>query len=382
MFDALGIAVKELGQVDPNDLCDEELREAVVELARLRDAFAAAEVRINRAFDVRRVWEADGARGGAAWLAHTTRAPKKECGQRLWLGRVCDDLPVAAQAWGAGEIGAAHVRRLARARNPRTAELMRRDEPMLVDHARTLTFGDFERDVDYWFQHADPDGADDNEMERRNRRTVSLDQTFTGMFSGHLLLDPISGTIISTELRRLEQELFQADWKQAKQELGRDPMSHELGRTPDQRRADAMVEMAVRSTTAPAGGKRPKPLFTLLLGAEKFHQLCQLGTGQVVAPAAAVPWLDDAQLERVLFDGAGERALTVSRKRTFSGALRRVLEVRGRQCGHEYCDVPAEQCEGDHITPYSAGGLTSQENGRPQCGPHNRARQKRPPPSD
>ena len=380
MFDALGVAIKELGQLDPEGLCDEELRDAVVELAKLRDAFTAAEARINRAFDVRRVYTADGARSAAAWLARTTRAPKTECGARLRLGRVCDELPVAAEAWAAGEIGAAHVRRLARARNRRTAELLRRDEPMLVDHARTLTFSDFERDVDYWFQHADPDGADEDEMERRSRRRLSLDETFTGTFSGHMLLDPVSGAIVSAELRRLEQQLFETDWKEAKQQVGRYPLPHELARTPDQRRADALVEMAIRSATAPAGGKRPKPLFTLMLGAEKFSHLCQLGTGQVVAPAAAVPWIDDAQLERILFDGTGERALKVSRKRSFTDAMRRVLEVRDRQCGHEYCDVPAEQCEGDHITPYSAGGLTSQRNGRLLCDPHNRGRQKRPPP--
>ena len=380
MFDTLRMGIKELAQLDPGDVCDEELRDAVVELAELRDAFAAADARLHRMFDTRRVWEADGARCGGAWLARRTRAPKQECGQRLRLGRACDDLPVAAQAWAAGEIGAAHVRRLAQARNPRTAALLGRDEAMLVDQARTLTFAEFEAAVDYWLQHADPDGADDTELERRSRRKLSLDETFTGMFSGHMLLDPVSGAVVTAELRRLEQELFETDWKHAKHQLGRDPRPQELGRTPDQRRADAVVEMAIRSATAPAGGKRPKPLFTLLLGAEKFNHLCQLGTGQVVAPAAALPWLDDAQLERILFDGTGERALNVSRKRSFSGALRRVLEVRDRQCGHEYCDIPAEQCQGDHITPYSAGGLTSQENGRPQCGPHNRARHKRPPP--
>ena len=380
MFESLGMAVKELGAVDTNDLTDEELRDAVVELHVLRERLAAAEARVVRAFDARGVWRADGAKSPAAWLAVRTRAPKKECGARVWLGRLGEVLPVAAEAWGAGEITAAHVRRLGRARNDRTKDLLRDHEPVLVDHARVLEWDDFEADVAYWLQRADPDGADESEQERRSRRRVSLDETFTGMFSGHMLLDPISGTVVAGELRRLERELFQSDWKQAKQRLGRDPLAGELERTSDQRRADALVEMAIRSATAPADGKRPRPLFTLVLGADKFNHLCQLGNGRVVAPAGAVPWLGEAELERILFDGWGERALKVSRKRRFTGALRRVLEVRDQRCTHPYCDEPSEQCEGDHIIPYSQGGLTSQDNGQPHCGRHNRDKHNRPPP--
>src|SRR5436309_890818 len=98
------MAIKELGAVEPNDLSDQELADAAVELDRLRNAFAAAEARLLRAFNVRCVYASDGAKSAAAWLARRTHAPKSECGSRLRLSRTMEDLPVAAEALAAGEI--------------------------------------------------------------------------------------------------------------------------------------------------------------------------------------------------------------------------------------------------------------------------------------
>ncbi len=85
------------------------------------------------------------------------------------------------------------------------------------------------------------------------------------MWLGSMTLDPIAGAIVSEELARLEAELFEADRSEAKARLGRDPLSGELARTPGHRRADALVEMATRSKSAPADGHRPAPLFTVLV---------------------------------------------------------------------------------------------------------------------
>src|SRR5437660_1377291 len=175
------MAIKAAGQFDADDLTDEELAEAAVELDRLHNCFAALQAKVLRGFKVRGVFAADGAKSASAWLARRTRAPKNECSSRLRLGQHMENLPVAAEAFAAGEIGAAHVRRLAGARNPRTAELFTRDEAMLVEHARSLTFSAFTRTVEYWLQHADPDGADNTERDRRERRNVTLDETLGGM---------------------------------------------------------------------------------------------------------------------------------------------------------------------------------------------------------
>jgi hypothetical protein len=230
--------------------------------------------------------------------------------------------------------------------------------------------------VAYWKQLADPEGADDAEAERRARRDVYLEESLSGMWLGQMTLDPISGTIVSGELRRLEEELFEADCTEAAERLGRRASLDELARSSSQRRADALVEMASRSAGMPADAQRPAPLFSVLVGFETMHgRICELENGDrtVLAPSALDPWMDSAYFERAIFR-LGGRVDVSTRARLFTGGTRRALELRDRQCTHPYCDAPAEVCEGDHIDTFAAGGETTQENGRLLCGFHNRQR--------
>lgn len=127
-------------------------------------------------------------------------------------------------------------------------------------------------------------------------------------------------------------------------------------------------------------GKAPRPLFQVLLGAESLAHLLQLASGQVVSPAALLPWLDDAEFERYLFEPLRQRVISVSYRRSFTGALRDLIQVRDRTCFHRTCDAPAHRCQIDHIEPWAAGGVTAQENGRAACAFHNRSRHRRRPP--
>jgi hypothetical protein len=176
--------------------------------------------------------------------------------------------------------------------------------------------------------------------------------------------------------------MFEADWAAAKETLGREPTGADLARNPGQRRADALVEMATRSRTTPADGRRPAPLFSILIDWDSLRgRVCELAGGTVVSPGALLPWLTEAYLERVVF-APGRRVEVSSTARLFSGATRRGIELRDRECTHPYCDVPAASCQVDHIVPFSAGGLTVQENGRLLCGFHNRQRNHLPDPDD
>ena len=123
----------------------------------------------------------------------------------------------------------------------------------------------------------------------------------------------------------------------------------------------------------------PARCFTVLLGADSFSHLCQLASGQVLPPSALLPWIDEANLERILFDGTPQRVIEVSRKRRFTGALRRLIEVRDRSCYHEYCEEPSSRSQADHIQPWGKGGITAQWNGRMACPFHNRLRNRPPP---
>ncbi len=152
----------------------------------------------------------------------------------------------------------------------------------------------------------------------------------------------------------------------------------DLARTPAQRRADALVEMARRAGSVPAGARVPEPLFTVLVGYETFAgRICELADGTVVAPGALVRWLGEGWVERVVFDGPDRVKNIGVRRRIFSGATRRAVEVRDRECFSEFCDVAADHCQIDHIQPWSVGGLTVDDNGRAACAYHNRWRHRR-----
>lgn len=370
-------ALDGLVHVAPESLGD---RESIVELHRQLARLEAVVTRAAAAFDASRQWDEDSAPSAAAWLATRCGLRRQAARRRVRLGRELRSLPVCEEAWLAGDVTGSHVAMVASARNQRTASLLARDEQLLVDNAKLLRFEAFARTVAYWLQRADPDGAEDEQRRRWERRDMYLARSFDGMWLGRITLDPVSGAVVADELKRREQELFDTDWAEARGRLGRKPVLDELRRTPAQRRADALVEMAARSGTAPAGGRRPAPLFTVLVDYDTLRgRVCELADGTVVTPGALVPWLDEAMVERAVFHPSG-RVEVSETARLFTGATRRGIQVRDRECCNEFCDVPAERCEVDHIVPSARGGPTTQGNGRLLCDHHNRRRQERPPP--
>ena len=355
--------------------------ESIEVLHRQFNRLEAVVTEATASFDASGDWAPDGAVNATGWLTERCHLARKHARAFVRRGRELRHLPEFARAWSNGDITAAHVDTVAGARNEVTQAVLERDETLLCDQATTLPYADFVKVVDYWKQRADPDGAEDEDEERKGRRDVCLEQSFGGMWLGQMTLDPISGAIVSDELSRLEHELFEADWAKAKDELGREPTIAELPRTSGQRRCDALVDMATRSKTAPADGRRPAPQFTVLVDYPTLAgRVCELAQGTVLAPGALLPWLDEAIIERAVF-GPKSRVEVSETARLFTGATRRAIELRDRACTHPYCDRPASACQVDHIIPYVDGGPTTQENGRLLCGFHNRLRNQRPPPS-
>ena len=351
-LDVLSEDVKELIEDGPRS--DPE---SIAKMLRLRsqlDAYVTASV---GEFDTWGEWALDGARSAAGWIAKEGNLPRAEAGRLVRRARTLDQLPEFAEAWAEGDIGAAHVDVVAKARNSRTEEALERDEKMLVDYARTLRFEPYVRAVGYWGQLADPDGTEESAEERRCRRDVYVVEA-GDRYLGQMTLDPISGAIVSGELDRLEAELFEKDWRAARERLGFDPCVSDLARTPSQRRCDALVEMATRSRTAPPDGIRPRPLFSVLVDFPTLcGRVCELEQGIAVTPGSLVPWLDRADIERAVFEPP-DRVQVSATARLFTGATRRGIQLRDRECTHPYCDRPALDCQVDHIQPYTDGGPT------------------------
>ena len=381
----LTAAIDGLLDVDPDTLATPSWPKQWSSSHRQQARLAAAVTRITAAADARRVWADDGSRSCGAWMAHRCRLPIGPARAEVWLGRRLRTMPAAAEAFAAGDISVRHAMVLASLARGRTAEYFVRDEALLVDHARTMSWADFVRAIEYWRQHADPDGVErDADHDDALRRVhLSPGMRGTGILDG--MLTPLGHATVDAALRRVEQELFEADWAAARAEHGDAATACHLTRTPAQRRHDALVELARRAVAAPADGKRPRPLISVFVGYETFKgRICQLAGGTVVSPGTVASLLDEALIERVVFDGPS-RVVDLGRARRFTGAVRRALEVRDQRCTHRGCEQPAERCQGDHVHAWTAGGTTTVDNGQLRCGFHNRWRWQHPdadPPSE
>jgi hypothetical protein len=268
---------------------------------------------------------------------------------------------------------------LAAARTEVTSEAFEADEKELVYDAIRMRFSRFKNHVAYWVAHADPDGAELSAKDKEAGRRFHMSQSFQDMWLGDFVLDPVSGTIVRRALDRIEREFFEADWAEARQRVGENATVSDLRRTDSQRLADALVELAIRASTAPVDGRRPEPLFSVLVGYEHLAgPICELANGTMLTPGTLVPWLDQAWIERVVFDTPSRVIDVGEARRLFSGATRRAIEIRDRECYHPFCEEPAERCQADHRQPWSQGGPTTEANGRLACGFHNRRRNGEP----
>ncbi len=379
VVDDLTEVLARLARTDPFSYGD---RDSIIALERGLSSYSATLSKAVASFADGGEWAADGAQSAPAWIAASCHLPLGEVRGQLRRGRALPTMPVVAEAFASGSISPAHVDVLVKAAKAvahADPEAFALCEEALVQGAQELPFVPFANAVTYFTQMADPDGAQEADMARLARRDAYVVQTMNGMYLLGGNLDPISGAIVAGELGRLEQLFFEADWAAAKETLGRDPKVGDLPRTPAQRRADAMVEMAVRSKGAKATDRRPSPLFSVLVGYETLHgRISQIEGGPVVSPGALVPWLDGASFERIIF-GPRTRIECSKTARFFTGATRRAIEVRDQCCTHPYCEAPAERCQIDHIVPFSKGGETTQENGRVYCSFHNRLRNHEPP---
>jgi hypothetical protein len=356
---------------------DAALHHEVINVQRQVDILHARQAELVARWDSRKVWADDGSKSCAHRYARETGLSIADAKHIVKRARMLSRMPVTADAFVSGGLSVSRVDLLIRTNQPAVREVFERDEALLLDLAQSLSFNDAARAMRYWQARANEGAEEDRGKRQHDGRRAHCARTLDSTVDLQASFDPIGGEIVYDEVERLERELFEQDWAEAKAEFGDDVSVDKLKRTPAQRRADALVLMATRSASA-AGGSN-KPLFTVVLGQESMKRMCELASGTVIAPGQLVPHLFAADLERIIFDGKS-RILDVSDKRLFTGALKRAIEVRDRHCQHPSgCDVPANKCQADHVVPYVKSRQTSQDNGQLLCATHNRAKGSGPP---
>ena len=348
-------------ELDRGVLDDAAVHELLTSLELVIARFGVAAAGTLVEWDERGVWQNNGSRSPAHRFARETRSSVTTGRAELARARVLDKLPDLRRAVLDGLLSWDHVDLFTRACTREREALLIEHEAMLVAQCVGVPFSDAVIHLRYWQVQADEQLAKERDRpEEQESSKLYASKHLDDRLAIQGDLNAIDGEIVKNELDRLIEQIRLADVKAG------------VERTPGERRAAALVEMAKRSATAPADGRRPQPLFTVIVGDKSFEQLCELASGTVLRAGDLVPYLDDAMLESVIFDGP-ITVVGVSRRRTFTGALRRAIQVRDRRCRHESeCDVRADQCDVDHVVSWINDGQTSQFNGRLQCRPHNR----------
>ena len=328
----------------------------VRELGELRRVVACLEARTAELLAEagrRGIPESEGFGSVTGWLMATTGDPAAVCRCRVRVAQALRHMPETRGAFGRGELSEPRVRLLVEAREA-APETFARDEGLLVSQARSLSSRVFPVAVAHWRRLADPDGAQADAGRGFERRRLCVSPTWGGMVRVDGDLDSESGATVISALASLA-----------------DPgaLDPQDGRSPQQRRADALVEICRRhldSSDRPmVGGERPHLLVTVDLDTLEGRggSLVDLDTGPVTLEAVR-RLACDAVVSRVVFQGGSEPLEVGSRTRVVPAALRRALSVRDRGCTHPGCDVPARWCDAHHHVHWAQGGTTSLANPR------------------
>jgi len=370
MAEALALldeAIEQLGAFDVDAVSGAELHEMIRRLGRAQVRLEAQVVRAVHRWDASMAWADNASKAPGARLARETHLPRGQADKLVGRGRKLQSMPLTEAAYTAGEINGAHVDLIATCDRDWVNATFGESEELLVDNCRTKWFDNAVRATRYWQMRADrdvdnpdPDKATNKADQARHDNRVSASRSFDGKVFIDGLLDTLSGEIFVGELERLYEQLRLADLRDG------------VERTTSQRRAAALVEMATRSAAAPADGQRPKPLITVTMGVDHFEWMCRTGAGVVIEPELVLPYLSEAEIERIIHDPPNRR-LEASRAASFTGALRKIIGLRDEHCQHPSgCDETATKCDIDHIEPRACGGITCICNGQLLCKYHNR----------
>jgi hypothetical protein len=227
----LGSAIDELAVEDLDATAASALADDLVEIRRGIDRLEAEWLRRLAVFDGRGGLGAgdDDVLSTQCWVRRHCALTPGAARERVSVARRLQDLPATSAAFAAGEIGYGHVRLISAAAGNVTPEALAEAEPILVDAARNLDPHGLNKVIAHWRHAVDPDACVVSANEVHARRRFNISETFEGMtvLDGELYGD--DGTVVRTAIDAYSKPL------------------PDDARTPTQRRADALVQVARRA---------------------------------------------------------------------------------------------------------------------------------------
>lgn len=355
-------AVAAVAGEDVGVLSDAALGEDLVALRRGIDRLELEFSRRLQRFDAQRGWVGSGAVSTVAWLRCACRLGVASAAQHVDVARRLPDLPLTERSAADGSIGFHHVAVIARCATQVGSDAVRAAEPALVEAAQKVdprSLGIVTRRLRYCL---DPDGALADSDAAHDARSLTLSETYDGVFHVAGLLDQEGGALLRTALESLDDR-----------QPG-DP------RTAWQRRADALVELARRQLQSgglpSVAGERPHLTLTASEATLRGERGCPPGDLRWAGPIVADTVRRiacDSTVTRVALDGSAQPLSVGRATRVIPAAMRRALAVRDGGCRFPGCDRPPEWTDGHHIEHWADGGATSLANLLLLCRHHHRA---------
>lgn len=359
---ALASTIDELSATDvtaqPVGVLADDLVELNEQLARLQGQI----VRRVAALDAVSGGQVDGHVSTAAWLRSACSLTASQASGLVKTARVLRDRSASAAELGTGRISYSHAQVIAAALADVPPDSHDAAESILLEAAPKLDPGQLRVVATRLRETINRQHAERAAERDHARRRLHVSSTLDGMVVVDGLLDAEAGGILLTALMPLAKP------------LGPDDI-----RTPAQRRADALVEIAAQVLKTghlpTVASHRPNVNVTISLGS--LRQLpgtpgAELDWAGPVTAETARRIACDSTVARILL-GPDSEILDVGRSnRLVTPAQRKALAARDGGCAWAGCDRPPWWTDAHHAVSWADGGPTDLANLVLLCRTHHR----------
>src|ERR1700730_2200334 len=335
------------------------------DLVALRQHINGCEAEFTRRltrFDKGGGYGPSGALTAKAWLRWKCNFSPSAASDRVDVARELGCLPQASQAFAEGDFSYQHAAMIARTAERLGEKMETNAETIMVTAAKDLDLARL-RVVTVQLRHyMDPESVLDDANESHELRFLHFSQTLDGVFYLNGRFDSESGAVLQTALNALSG-----------------PPTSEDKRSPKQRRADCMVEMARqhldRGNLPQVGGQRPHLAVTVSMATL---------TKQPGSPAAELEWTQpipaetarrlacDAAVTPIFPGSESDQPRAGQTTRSICGSQRKALVARDKGCRFPGCDRPPDWTDAHHFDHWADGGKHVMQNLVLLCRRHHR----------
>jgi len=352
----LNQGLRRLREEDLDSLPVSTMADDMSQLLQHMNACQAEFMRRMMRFENGAGWAGSGTFCTKGWLHYTAASDQFEVARQL------SDLPATAQAFAEGDISYKHTSMIARAAEKLGDKMDANAESILVTAAKELDPLRLRRVILQLRHELDEGKFLEDANEAHEARFLSFSQTLDGVFYLNGRFDPEGGAILQTALSALSG-----------------PPVYDDQRTPKQRRADALVELARqqldRAELPEVGGQRPHLSVIVemsTLTKQPGSPVAELEWGGPIPAETARRLACDAGTTPIVWGRESDQPRADRTTRTISGSQRRALAVRDRGCRFPSCDRPPAWTDAHHIHHWADGGGHQMPNLVLLCRRHHR----------